>query len=128
MKQCHLLCLKCRKNTESKNRKLVKTKKGQKCFKKYVPCMIVKNRATSNTKELVVFQSLWENLLLGLFLLWVMPCLLNPFPSFWKACYSIMWQIITVLFVRIFNFLWFKDWFKELNTKKVWTISWINCY
>ena len=36
-------CLKCRKNTESKKRKFVKTKIEVQCFYQNVKCVIVKN-------------------------------------------------------------------------------------
>ena len=42
-----LYCLKCRKNTESKNPKVVSTKKRRK-----VQCVIVKNRNLSKRKKL----------------------------------------------------------------------------
>ena len=37
-------CLKCRKNTESKNPKVSETKREELCFYQNVQCMIVKNR------------------------------------------------------------------------------------
>ena len=36
-------CLKCRKNTESKNSKVVKTKNGRMMLLSNVQCVIVKN-------------------------------------------------------------------------------------
>ena len=49
-------CLKCRKNTESKNQKVVKTKSGRimilsKCA--MCKCVIIKNQNLSKIKKLV---------------------------------------------------------------------------
>ena len=44
-------CLKCRKNTESKNPK-GKTKSGRIMLYQNVQCMIVKNQNLSNSKKL----------------------------------------------------------------------------
>ena len=45
--------LKCRKNTEGKNKKFVKTKNGKISFYQNVPCAIVNNKNVSNSKKLV---------------------------------------------------------------------------
>ena len=50
LNQCWL-SLKCKKNTESKNPKLVKTKNGRKCFYKNVQCVI-----TAKSNKLVDYK------------------------------------------------------------------------
>ena len=45
-------CLKCRKNTESKNPKVARTKNGKICFYQNVQCVIVKNQNLSNSRKL----------------------------------------------------------------------------
>ena len=44
-------CLKCRKNTESKNPKVKKTEES--CFYQNVRCVIAKNQNLSKSKKLV---------------------------------------------------------------------------
>ena len=46
-------CLKCRKNTESKNPKVVKRKKRKKCFCQNVWLVTVKNQDLLKIKKLV---------------------------------------------------------------------------
>ena len=46
-------CLKCRKNTESKNPKVAKTKKGRIMFLSKRAVCIVKNRNSLKSKKLV---------------------------------------------------------------------------
>ena len=46
-------CLKCRKNTESKNPKVTKTKNGRIMFYQNVKCVIAKTQNLSNSKKLV---------------------------------------------------------------------------
>ena len=48
-----LYCLKCRKNTESKNTKVARTKNGEIMFYQNVQRVIVKNQKLSNSKNLV---------------------------------------------------------------------------
>ena len=48
--------LKCRKNTESKNPKVVKTKKEKQSFHQIARCVIVKNQDSSNSKNLVDYE------------------------------------------------------------------------
>ena len=45
--------LKCRKNIESKNPKVVKTKKEGECFYETVPLATVKNQDLSKSEKLV---------------------------------------------------------------------------
>ena len=46
-------CLKCRKNRENKNPKVVRTKNERKCFYQTVKCVIIKNRNLLKNKKLV---------------------------------------------------------------------------
>ena len=46
-------CLKCRKNTESKNPKVPRTKREGICFYQNMQCVIVKNENLSKNKNLV---------------------------------------------------------------------------
>ena len=46
-------CLKCKKNTESKNPKHAETKKEEECFYQNVQCVKVKNRNLLKIKKLV---------------------------------------------------------------------------
>ena len=46
-------CLKCRKNTESKNPKFARTKNGRIMLYQNVQCVIAKNQNLSNSKKLV---------------------------------------------------------------------------
>ena len=47
-----LYCLKCRKNTESKNPKVGRKKTEEKCFYQNVQCVIVRNQNLSKNKKL----------------------------------------------------------------------------
>ena len=46
-------CLKCRKNTESKNPKFARKKKRRILLYPNVQCVIIKNQNLSNSKKLV---------------------------------------------------------------------------
>ena len=46
-------CLKCRKETESKNQEVTKTKKGRITFHQNVQCAVVKYQNLLNSKKLV---------------------------------------------------------------------------
>ena len=46
-------CLKCRKNTESKNPKVARKKKRRILLYQNVQCMIIKNQNLSNSKKLL---------------------------------------------------------------------------
>ena len=51
-----LHCLKCRKDTKSKNPKVVKKKKMEEhCFYKIMDCVIVNNQDLSKTKKITDF-------------------------------------------------------------------------
>ena len=49
-------CLKCRKNTESKNPKVVKTNKEEQSFHQNARCVTLKNQDLSISKSLVDYE------------------------------------------------------------------------
>ena len=53
-------CLKCRKNTESKNPKVVRNKKGRIMLLSNCVCAIVKNRNLLKNKKLVALHKKWS--------------------------------------------------------------------
>ena len=48
-------CLKCRRNRESKDPKVVRQKTEEQCFYQNVKCVIVKNQNLSKSKKLPEF-------------------------------------------------------------------------
>ena len=53
-------CMKCRKNTDSKNQNVIKTKKGGLILYQTVQCGIVKNRKFIKSKKLEEYLLNWQ--------------------------------------------------------------------